>query len=180
MVSRAHSRLAAWIAIPVLLCGSVVAHSDAEDALKSAAVLGFLRYSEWPSAGAKTITVGVIGRPSFAQVLRQTLDGKVVQNLPVRVVDFKSDPHCCQLIYFATDRAADIRQVLQQLPPHVLTLGEDDHFLDNGGAVSLFLDEGHIAFETSLDALAQSGVSISSSLLRLGQIRGRGKRKAAQ
>jgi hypothetical protein len=84
------------------------------------------------------------------------------------------------MIYFATDRAADIRRTLENEPPDVLTIGEDDRFLDFGGTVKLFIDDGHIAFETSLDALAHCGVKINASLLRLGQIRERGRKKAAQ
>lgn len=180
MKKPAQIRVAACIGAIALACGLGLANTDAEDALKSAAVWGFLRYSDWPATGAKSITVGVLGRSSFVQVLRQTLDGKTVQNLPVRVVEFKSDPHCCQLIYFATGHAEEIRQVLQSAPPHVLTVGEDDRFLDYGGAVNLFIDDGHIAFETSLDALSHSGVTISASLLRLGQIRERGRKKGSR
>lgn len=167
--------------LSVLACAWGLSCSDAEDVLKSAAVLGFLRYSEWPSGPANgAITVGVMGRPSFARVLRQNLDGKLVQNRPVRVVDFKDDPRCCQLIYFASDRAAEIRQTLQAMPRHVLTVGETGRFLDYGGAVNLFLEDGHVAFEASLSALDRAGVTISSSLLRLGQVRGRGKAGAAR
>lgn len=98
---------AAWVILAGLASGRTMAASDAEDGLKSAAGPGFLRDSEWPSAGTGgAITVGVVGRPSFAGVLRRSLDGKLAQNRPVRVVDFKDDPRCCQLLYFAPDRAA--------------------------------------------------------------------------
>jgi hypothetical protein len=168
------------LALMALASSGRPASSDAEDVLKSAAVWGFLRYSEWPPTSDNGITVGVLGRSDFAQVLRQTLEGKTVQNRPVHVVDFRSDPRCCQVIYFATDRAPDIRHALENEPRHVLTIGEDDRFIDYGGTVRLFVDDGHIAFETSLDALAHCGIKISASLLRLGQIRERGRKKAAQ
>jgi hypothetical protein len=54
---------------------------------------------------------------------------------------------------------------------HVLTIGETDGFLEQGGAVNLFLMDGHMAFEVSLGTLTRSGVEISSKLLRFGQIR---------
>jgi hypothetical protein len=157
--------------------GFASAASDAEDTLKAVAVWGFLRYSEWPHSSDGTITVGVLGRPTFLPVLHRTLDGKAVHNRPVRVIDYAGDAHCCQLLYFATNRVAEIRQVLQNTPPSVLTIGEDDRFLDSGGVVSLFIDDGHIAFETSLKALNRSGISVSASLLRLGQLRDMEKRK---
>ncbi len=180
MKARQQGAISACLALVALTSSGRPASSDAEDALKSAAVWGFLRYSEWPPTSDSRITVGVLGRSDFAQVLRQTLEGKTVQNRPVRVVDFRFDPHCCQLIYFATDRAAEIKHALENEPPNVLTIGEDDRFMDFGGTVRLFVDDGHIAFETSLDALAHCGIKINPSLLRLGQIRERGRKKAAQ
>jgi hypothetical protein len=47
--------------------------------------------------------------------------------------------------------------------------------LDSGGAVNLLVIDGHMSFEVSLEALDRSGVSISSKLLRFGQIRSRKK-----
>jgi hypothetical protein len=90
------------------------------------------------------------------------------------------DPHCCQALYFATDKPAEINPILPSLgSAHVLTVGETDRFLEQGGAVNLFLMDGHMAFEVSLGALDRSGIEISSKLLRFGQIRDltRGRRK---
>jgi hypothetical protein len=54
---------------------------------------------------------------------------------------------------------------------HALTIGENKEFLHWGGAVRLLVVDGHMSFEVSLDALERSGVSISSRLLRFGQVR---------
>ena len=56
---------------------------------------------------------------------------------------------------------------------HTLTIGESDRFLEYGGAVNLFFVDGHIGFEVSLAALDRAGVSISSTLLRYGQVKAR-------
>ncbi len=151
-----------------------------EDELKAAVVLSFLRYAEWPQPlpGNAAITIGVVGRPSFAQVLRRTLEGKLVNDRAIRIVELKTpaDSASCQVIYFATNRAADIKQdLLGSHPPHALTIGESKGFLDEGGAVNLLLVDGHMSFEVSREALERSGISISSKLLRFGQIRGRPK-----
>ena len=91
------------------------------------------------------------------------------------------DPRCCQVVYFAGDRNTEIRQSLQSLATlPVLTLGESDRFLEYGGAINLFLADGHMAFEVSLESLDRAGVAISSTLLRFGQIRDLGKRRPAK
>ena len=120
--------------------------------------------------------MGVLGRPSFIQALRHTLESKSAGGHPVKVVETKSLLSCCQVVYLATGRIEEIRRVLQSAQPlRALTIGESDRFLDEGGAVNLFIADGHIAFETSLEALHLCGVSISSNLLKFGQIRSQGK-----
>jgi len=155
------------------------AAGDGEDALKSATVLSFLRYSTWPSTSrnADLLTVGVVGRSSFAKILSGLLEGKSVNGHKVRLVELKpgSDLRSCDLIYFATDRKLDIETALQSVgTSHALTIGEADKFLDYGGAINLMLVDGHMAFEVNLQVLERSGVDISAKLLRLGQIRKRG------
>ncbi len=152
--------------------------AEAEDELKSVIVKNFLRYSTWPDVPSPTapVTVGVFGRASFAQALHAVLDGKPVNGRPVQVVELKSsaDLHHCQLIYFATDRDADIRQAIQTIKAaHTLTIGEHERFLAYGGAVGLLQVDGHMGFEVSLAALDRAGIEISSKLLRLGQVKRR-------
>jgi hypothetical protein len=156
---------------------SRAATSEPEDELKSAIVLSFLRYSEWPhSTSADTaVTVGVIGRPSLAEVLRRALDGQVVNGRPIRVLEIKSnETHSYQVLYVASDKSAEIKQaVAGARSAHALTIGESDRFLDCGGVVNLSLVDGHMSFEVNLQALASTGITISSKLLRYGQITGR-------
>ena len=161
---------------------SVLPAATPEEMIKSAAVLSFLRYSEWPRP-VDTLTVGVTGRSSFFQVLHGDLDGKTVNGRTVRVIELKpnADPHCCQLIYVGNVKTAEMKQLLLNArSDHALTIGENEHFLDYGGAVNLFIVDGRIGFEASLDALDGCGISIGSNLLRLGQIRNRGKTSASR
>ena len=160
------------------------ASSTPEDELKSAAVLSFLRYSDWPVTPGGIITVGVFGRAAFTQALAHTLEGKLVNNRPVHLfpIDLTTDLHGFQLVYIAAgSKAAEVRQILTSTAAaHVLTIGDADRFLDYGGAINLFLIDGHIGFEVSLEALGRSGITISSNMLRLGQIRDSHHGRAAQ
>jgi hypothetical protein len=155
--------------------------ADSEDELKCATVWLIVQYSNLQPGADGAITVGVIGRAALGQALRHTLEGKSMGGHPVRVVDAKSELRCCQVVYLATGKSEEIRRSLQSKQPlGALTIGESDRFLDLGGAVNLFLADGHIGFETSLDALDRCGVTISSNLLKFGQVHGRGKGSAAR
>src|SRR5205807_1636188 len=126
------------------------------------------------SAGNTPIHIGILGRPAFAQILRRTLEGKSVNDRAIRIQELKAiaDAAGCQVVYFATDNSAEVRQALAapQLT-RALTIGEARDFLEWGGAVSLLVVDGHMSFEVNVDALTRSGVVISSKLLRFGQIR---------
>ena len=156
--------------------GSRLLAADADDELKSAIVLSFLRYSTWRQlpADGEPLTVGVVGRSSMSQALRRLFEGKSVNSHSLRAEEITRtvDPHCCQVIYFATAVNAEIKRSLLDLQSaQALTIGESDKFLEYGGAVNLMPVEGHMSFEVSLDAAQRSAVEISSKLLRFGQVR---------
>ena len=168
------------IALLATFQGSTVNASEPQDELKSAIVLSFLRYSEWPAGtpAANPITIGVFGRPSFYKVLRRVLDGKSVGNRPIRIVEITAvtDPLCCQVIYLATDKASEIsKTLLFSRVSRALTIGETDRFLEAGGAVRLAMVDGHMTFQVDLDTVDRSGIVISSKLLRYGEIKSRSR-----
>ncbi len=159
--------------------------ADPEDELKAAAVFAFLQNSQWADrapAGAPVV-VGFRGRPAFIELLRRSLEGKSANGRPVRVIELKSagEGHGCQAIYLALDKKAELKQALASgAAARALTIGESDRFLEYGGAVNLFVTDGHMAFEVSLAALERSGTVISSKLLRFGQIRENGRGDAGK
>jgi hypothetical protein len=168
-----------WIASVILLSFGAPAWAagDPADELKSAIVLSFLRYSAWKDpVSAEFVQVGVLGRPALANILRRLVEGKTVNNRAIRVIDVKSaaEPCRCQIIYIATDRRAELQQVLQTAHSNrILTIGEADRFLELGGAVNLLEIDGHMSFEFNLETLEENGIDISSKLLRLGQMKKR-------
>jgi hypothetical protein len=173
-------RIARWragVGLIGLLAGFAVGAAEPEDELKSATVLTFVRHTEWlQGAAAGPITIGVMGRPSMIGTLRRTLDGKTANNRAIRIVDAKApaELNSYQVLYVATDNNHEVRQALAGMrTSHVLTIGEADRFLDYGGAVNLLILDGHMSFEVSLEALERAGVSISSTLLRYGQVKAR-------
>ena len=176
MKSRSHfGRLASVVSLWAI-SGIALRGAGGEDELKFATLLAFVQNAQWTDqlAANAPLTVGVVGRAAFAKWLSVSGEGKTANGHPLRIIGLGAavDPHCCQVVYFATDKPAEIKPVLQAFSSeHVLTIGETDGFLEQGGAVNLFLLDGHMAFEVSLGTLTRSGVEISSKLLRFGQIR---------
>ena len=166
-----------WIGagLIVLLAGFAAGAADPEDELKAATVLTFVRHTVWLQ-GAPTgpITIGVLGRPSMIRTLQRTLDGKTANNRAIRIVDARASAELtsCQVLYVATDDNNQVRQTLAGArASHALTIGETGRFLEDGGAINLLFVDGHMSFEVSVEALDRAGVSISSTLLRYGQVK---------
>jgi len=165
-----------------VLCAAHLAASEPEDELKAATVLSFLRYSEWPAAssGDQSLTVGVLGRPALLLTFRKVLEGKVVENRPVKVVGLAPDfsANCCQVLFLAPEKPGDLKPAIAMARSlHALTIGTADQFLELGGAIQLLIVDGRMSFEVDRDALERSGIPISSKLLRFGQIHSAGKGK---
>ena len=158
-----------------LLAGLAAGSVDPEDELKAATVLTFVRHTVWLQ-GVPTgpITIGVMGRPSMIRTLQRTLDGKTANNRGIRIVDARAsvELNSCHVLYMATDDNNQVRQTLAGArASHALTIGETGRFLEDGGAVNLLFVDGHMSFEVSVEALDRAGVSISSTLLRYGQVK---------
>ncbi len=173
---------AASAALAGALCAMRLAASEPEDELKAATVLSFLRYSEWPAppAGDPSLTVGVLGRSALALTFRRVLEGKSVENRPVKVLDLPTESvsNCCQIVFLASERPGDLKPALALARSmHALTIGAADQFLELGGAIQLQIVDGRMSFEVNREALERSGITISSKLLRFGQIRTAGKGK---
>lgn len=179
MISLAAARFTGCLIVLTILRATPAPEFEPVDELKAAIVLNFLRFAEWPrSESTNSITVGVYGRSSFAQVLRRTLEGKAVNNRALHVVELKypTELQSCDAIYFATTKETDVRQILNSPQgANALSIGESKDFLQLGGAVNLLVIDGRMSFEVDLAALDRTGVAISSKLLRFGQIHGRRK-----
>lgn len=182
---QANSPFRWWALLAVLagaLCAMRVAASEPEDELKAATVLSFLRYSEWPAApsGDPSLTVGVLGRPALVLTFRRALEGKLVENRPVKVMELPAEPapNCCQIVFLAPEKPGDLKSALVLAHSmHALTIGAANQFLELGGAIQLLIIDGRMSFEVSHEALERSGITISSKLLRFGQIHSAGKGK---
>ena len=142
-----------------------------EDQLKAAIVLSLLRYAEWPKTRGAAMLVGVDAQ---GQAVGRALEGKLVNNRPIHIVELHTEAaeaSCCDAIYLASSRPEDLRtELAAAVRAHVLTIGESRNFLKMGGVLNLLMVDGRMSFEVDLDSLAQTGVSISSKILRFGQL----------
>jgi hypothetical protein len=77
----------------------------------------------------------------------------------------------CDALFVASSEKKSLTAILEAVKGSgVLTVADAEGFLDAGGMIHLLLDpDRKICFEISLDVARQSGLEVSSKLLRLAK-----------
>ena len=144
--------------------------------VKAALLFHFAQLVDWPPSAFASNSSGInlctVGQDPFKGELETTLDGKSVDMRPVHIVHLKDlhDVAGCHLLFIGSSEEKRVPSVLMELgKAPVMTGGESDGFLEQGGMVRLDLEEGKIRFAINLDASDQAGLKISSRMLLLAK-----------
>ena len=86
-----------------------------------------------------------------------------------QISDIKQASHC-QILFVSSSERMRYGAILRELRTGVLTVGETEGFIEEGGVVNLKLDGGKVQIQVNINAADQAGVRISSKLLSLAQI----------
>ena len=142
--------------------------------VEAAFLLNFTKFVEWPAEAFATpdsrITICVLGEDPFGAVLDRTVEGEVVQNRSVavrRVLDVPG-AQSCQVLFFGSDEEAG-RLLPRDAGPGVLTVGEDDRFLKDGGMIRFVIEDRHVRFDINEKVAAAAKLKLSSQLLKVAR-----------
>lgn len=136
--------------------------------VKAAFLFNFLKFVEWPAkAGATPWVIGVLGSDPFAEMLDETVRGKLVKGRPVEVRRYAkaADVKDCQILFIAR---GDHERAGIPMQPGLLTVGETPEFLKSGGAISFYLENNRVHFRIQPSAAIAAGLRVSAQLLKLG------------
>ena len=168
--------MARVLGIALLLLAVPVHGQDVsyEYQVKAAFLYNFIRFVEWPPAAQSgSMIVCVAGRNPLGSFLEETVKGETLDGRPIipRVI-LEPDPEC--RVIFVPDGATVSAYLRASRGAPVLTIGETNDFIDAGGIVRFYMENGKVRFEISPQAAERSQLRISSRLLRLARIRNPG------
>ena len=152
--------------------------SAPEADLKAAVLYNFTKYVEWPAeafASAEApLVVGIFGDEAFTRTLRTLLADKTAHKHPftVRRLTNDADAKSCHILFFQaaeTRRMGRLYESIKRSP--ILTVGESDEFMDQGGMVNLYFEDKQVRFEVHPPTAENAKLTVSSRLLRLAKIR---------
>ena len=164
----------------VLSLGLSVSFASADSAqeynVKAAITLNFARFTEWPQSAFKkdsaNITLCVLGDNVVQQAFTE-IDKKQVgaRRLEVIYLSRLRNLEECQMLYVSGLDKNKVIQLLSEINnQHILSIGEQEFFIDYGGMVNLAMIDGKINIQVHVDASKKSGLTISSRVLKLATL----------
>lgn len=170
-----------WIALFGLLFKADPASgaelSMPEYQVKALFLLNFTKYVDWPPASFATanspIVIGLFGEDRFGDALNKAVAGKSISGRPIRIQPLGNDAATekCHILFIGDSdkrRVSEILGKIKALP--VLTVGQIDQFMEQGGVINFVKKDEKIRLEINLDAARLANVQISSKLLNVADV----------
>lgn len=164
----------------VLVCQSLLAQPPArENEVKATLLFNFCHFVQWPDtafpATSTPFVIAILGEDPFGRFLDSLVVNERSHGRPIEVRRFSrlEEITGVQILYVSRSEQARARSVVAALRGNaVLTVGEDTEpaFTQAGGLVGFFIEGGNIKIRINLDETRESGLNISSKLLRLAKL----------
>lgn len=159
----------------VLLCVVLrAAPAPTEYEVKAAFLLNFTKFTEWPASAFPSadspLAICIIGDDPFGDFLDNIVQGETVDGRKVVARRAPAAPAAglCQLAYVNVP-APEFPRTLAALKPGVLTVGEGERFVRDGGIIGFVLDNKHVRFLVNPSAAESAGLKLSSRLLTVAK-----------
>jgi hypothetical protein len=169
-----YARLASLLMVGVGLLFPEYSRSEQslEYQVKAAFLLNFTKFVEWPAAAMppdKPFSICILGSDPFDGALDQIVAGESVNGRKV-VVEKIHPPQAnsCQIV-FVSRSEKDVRTFLSSLQPGILTVGEEDAFLRDGGQIAFVVEKRRVRFDINHKAATLAGLKLSSKLLSVAR-----------
>ena len=140
--------------------------------MKAAFLFHSAQFVNWPpdtfKAADSPLTYCTVGEDLFHGALDAALNGKKLGLRPFRVQHFKQveEVQGCQVLFFGiVERESALAALANLLGSPILTVGESEHFAQDGGMIGFCLEDNKVRFEINLAAAKHSKLRISARLL---------------
>jgi YfiR/HmsC-like len=174
--------LAGIVAAGLVAGGVVEAHAqrlstrEYDNQVKVTFIYNFSRFIEWPDGtfvdSKNSLTVCALGNNPFGGAL-ESIRGKNVEGRKIEIKHLanSSKMDACQILFISSSERGHLREILESAKrSRILTIGEMSQFTQDGGIVALAMRNDRIHFSVNLDAADETGVKISSRVLKLATI----------
>ena len=145
--------------------------------LKAAFLFHFAELVDWPveafDGDRKPLVLCTLGGNPFEGGLEAVVNGKLLGARQIRVRHLKQAQEIpgCHVLFIGSSEQARVPMILAKLKDApILTVGEPEEFVKDGGMIGLRLEGNRVRFDINLEAARRAGLKISSRLLVLARI----------
>lgn len=151
------------------VAASAVAQEVPEYRLKAAFIYNFILFTEWPNPTGETFNLCIYGEDPFGREI-DTLQGKNVSGRSIAIQRKGGGESLdgCQGVFISASEAGRVAEVVKVLKDKgVLTVADSPGATQLGVALNMATRGGRVSFQANLVAARESGIQLSSKLLRL-------------
>jgi hypothetical protein len=142
-----------------------------ESEVKAAFLYNFGKFVKWPSSSVQsTFAICILGRDPFGAQLDSIVAGESVDAKPISVrrVTNVQEAATCRILFISSSEQNRLHALLPALSKApVLTVSDIPQFIEHGGMIQFVLEQGRVRFEVNLGSAENSGLSMSSELLKV-------------
>jgi uncharacterized protein DUF4154 len=160
---------AAWLIPPDSLRAAVPAEYD----VKAAFLSNFTKFVDWPESAftdeRSALKICVLGKDPIGKSLQSIAGANEPgrKRMVLRKAELR-DPAICQVLFISRSergRLPALLSAVRDVP--VLTVGDTQGFLEQGGIINFVREGSAVRFEINQEAAERAGLKISSKLMRL-------------
>lgn len=141
--------------------------------VKAAFMFRFTQFVTWPPAAvaaSPTVDVCVVRPNPFGTELEQMVRGETLGGRTLRVREIRPAVETltgCHALFVGAAATVDAELMHAAAGQHILTVGESDRFLHEGGIIALRVIDRRVRFEVDADNARRAGIRIAAQLLNL-------------
>lgn len=170
---------AGFLAGMLFFCGGAAVYAEtvlSEYQVKALFLLKFVKYVDWPveamPSATSPIVIGILGQDMISDPLRRAARGKNIngRDIVIRNLSAGEDLSACTVLFVSSSENSRMGEILGKIDSvPVLTVGENESFLQKGGIINFTLKDGKINLAISLKAAQKVKLQISSKLLSVAE-----------
>jgi len=144
--------------------------TNLEYKIKAAYLYNFTKFIYWPPNNTTVFNLCLIGHNPFGNLIdpieQKNVRGKkiILRNYAVLPKYFQH----CQMIYFSS--STKIKNRRNKNFKGILTIGEQDNFIQTRGMIQFFRKNNRIKFYISQKNIEKNGLEISAKLLEIANV----------
>jgi hypothetical protein len=145
--------------------------------IKAKYLYNFARFVDWPEESFQSpdspFVIGIIGNDPYGIDLEKTIEGKQIKNRKFIIKHYQNleNLSSCHILFIGIDNKAGRSQIFNKIKKQgILTVGDDDSFAKDGGMINFIIKKERIRFQINREAVNQSPLKMSTTLLKMAVI----------